>query len=505
MPSQRPNIVLITTDQQRSDSLSCYGAQFTQTPALDWLAREGVLFERAYCANPVCTPARASIFSGRYPSRHGAWNVGMNVPADLELVSHHLMNAGYATHYTGKAHFQAFGGSPGESMEPVKDWDLLYPTFRGPYYGFQTVELAFGHASYGMSGHYGDWVREQVGGKKMRAYANATNLAPVDFGGNAYDWNLPLPLHNSVWTAERAIDFLDRRDPSRPFFLAVGFQDPHHPHCVPMDFKERVDPNQVPLPRFSAGELKDKPPHFLTAQQGHLEDSPWRGQFPVAGQGAGADFSRVAEKDARLGRAYYYSLVRLIDQQAGRIFDALDRNNLTENTIVVFLTDHGDLLGDHGLWMKGPFHYEELVRIPLIMRWPAGLPKGKRIPFLASQVDLVPTLLEAVGIHQSTALDGISLLPAMNGSSDPGRDAVFIECVDDPQRLRLKTIVTADRKLTYYHGQPFGELYDLARDPGEIQNHWDDPAYTADRQKLTGRILDHLEPLEPRAGRYCYA
>jgi arylsulfatase A-like enzyme len=150
MMTGRPNILLITSDQQRTDSLSCYGSQFTHTPVLDWLAHEGVLFERAYCANPVCTPARASIFSGLYPSRHGAWNVGMNVPADLELLSHQLAKVGYATHYTGKAHFQAFGGIPGESMEPVADWELLYPTFRGPYYGFQTVELAFGHASYGL-------------------------------------------------------------------------------------------------------------------------------------------------------------------------------------------------------------------------------------------------------------------------------------------------------------------------------------------------------------------
>jgi arylsulfatase A-like enzyme len=501
---RRPNILLITTDQQRTDTLSCYGSTFTHTPALDWLARDGVLFERAYCANPVCTPARASIFSGLYPSRHGAWNVGLNVPAGLDLLSHRLACAGYVTHYTGKAHFQSFGGRPGETMEAVKDWELLYPAFRGPYYGFESVELSFGHATYGLCGHYGAWVREQAGDNRMRAYAHATNLAGMDFGGNAYDWSLPLRLHSSVWSADRAIDFIEHRDPSRPFFLAVGFQDPHHPHCLPQEFKDRVDPAAVPLPRFIPGELEDKPPHYRAARLGQLEASAERGQYPVAGQGAGADYSLVSPEDARLGRAYYYNLVSLIDQQVGRILDTLDRLDLSENTMVVFLTDHGELLGDHGLWMKGPFHYEELVRIPLLLRWPAGLPKGIRVSSLASQVDLVPTMLEAAGVDHGGPLDGVSLLPAAAGSPDQ-RAAVFVECVDDPRGLRLKTVITANRKLTYYHDRAFGELYDLEQDPGEIYNRWADPAYAHDRQALTALILDHMEPLEPRVTRACYA
>lgn len=505
MPSPNPNILLITTDQQRCDSLSCYGSSFCQTPALDWMASEGVLFERAYCANPVCTPARASIFSGLYPSRHGAWNVGMNISENLVMISHRLADAGYVTHYTGKAHFQAFGGNPGETLEPVRGWDLLYPAFRGPYYGFQTVELSFGHGTHGLTGHFGAWVRDQVGAKKLNAFSHATNLSRVDFGGNAFDWNLPLRLHSSVWTADRAIAFLENCDTSRPFFLAVGFQDPHHPHCVPLEFKQRVSPEDIPLPRFTEGELDDKPPHFLAARHGALEESPYRGQFQIAGQGLGADYTRVNDDQARLGKAYYYNLVRLIDQQAGRIFEALERNGLAENTMVVFLTDHGELLGDHGLWMKGPFHYEELVRIPLILRWPQGLPKGKRINHPVSQVDLAPTLLSAAGFDVPAGLDGLDLMPILRGDRKVDREAVFIECVDDPQHLRLKTVVTADRKLTLYHELPFGELYDLNRDPGELVNLWDEPAYAADRRSLVGRILDHMEPLEQRLSRYCYA
>ena len=290
MASTQPNILIITTDQQRFDSLSCYGSHFTSTPALDWLAEHGALFERAYCANPVCTPARASIFSGLYPSRHGAWNVGVNLSEDVELVSHRLGRAGYSTAYIGKAHFQAFDGNPGETLEPTRGWELLYPAFGGPYYGFEKVELAFGHSSYGIGGHYGVWVNDQVGSNKARSYSYPTNLSPIDFGGNAFDWNIPLRLHNSVWTADRTINYLESQEHAKPFLLAVGFEDPHHPHCVPLEFKNRVDPQEVPLPRYSEGELDDKPPHFLAAHTGQLEKSSFRGQFPIAGQGKGADF-----------------------------------------------------------------------------------------------------------------------------------------------------------------------------------------------------------------------
>ena len=137
----KPNVLIITTDQQRTDSLSCYGSAAVDTPHLDKLGAEGAVFRRAYCANPVCTPARASIFSGQYVSRHGAWNVGLKVPEDVPMLSHHLAALSYRTHYIGKAHFQPFGG--GElSIESASDWEDRYGNWHGPYYGFETVELS---------------------------------------------------------------------------------------------------------------------------------------------------------------------------------------------------------------------------------------------------------------------------------------------------------------------------------------------------------------------------
>ena len=505
MPDTRPNILIVTTDQQRTDSLSCYGSGFTHTPHLDRLGAEGVVCDRAYCANPVCTPARATIFTGKYLSRHGAWNVGMNVPADTVMISHRLGRQGYRTHYIGKAHFQAFNGTPDETLEATQGWERHYPGFTGPYYGFETVELALGHVTYGMAGHYGAWVRSQVSDEVFEALKTARRRGELDFGGNAHDWDMPVRLHNSVWTADRTLEFLRAHDRRQPFLLAVGFQDPHHPHGVPTQFEDRVDPDAAPLPRFVDGELDDKPPHFKAAHLGRLPESGFQGEYWVGGQGRGGDFSQVAEDDARLGRAYYYSLVKLIDQQMGRILAGLEELGLAENTLVIYTTDHGELLGDHGLWMKGPFHYEELVRIPMLVRWPAGIPGGRRARGLISQVDLAPTVMAAVGEGAPAEMDGVDALPMLRGDAEQVRSHVIVECTDDPAHLRLKTVVTERTKLTVYHGQEFGELYDLEADPGELRNLWDSDAYAGERQRLMGRIIDHMEPLERRVPRLCYA
>ena len=504
----RPNVIIVTTDQQRADSLSCYGSDFTNTASIDRLAADGVVCDRAYTPNPVCTPARASLFSGHCVSRHGAWNVGLNVPDDTPLLSHRLGSIGYRTHYIGKMHFQAYMGRE-RSRESLQGGDTDFAAWDGPYYGFDRVEICMGHATGGLAGHYGLWVEEQVGGSaaEMDALRSGTPVSEGPrFGGRALDWDLPVAWHNSVWTAERSIDFLRRSDRATPFFLAIGFQDPHHPHALPTDFRDRVDVGNVPPPRFTEGELDDKPPHFALAHRGEIEQSEFRGEYAIAGQGSSAGDSRnVTEADARLGRAYYYSMVKLIDQQMGRILQCLDEEGLADDTIVVFTTDHGELLGDHGLWMKGPFHYEELVRIPLIVRWPQGqLTGGRRVSGLCSLVDIVPTILSGLG-EVAPDGDGVDALPLLRGESETVRTHAIVECVDDPRGLRLKTAVTENRKLTLYHGHPFGELYDLEADPGELVNRWDDPCYREDRQRLTGLIVDHAERLERRVGRLCYA
>jgi uncharacterized sulfatase len=198
-------------------------------------------------------------------------------------------------------------------------------------------------------------------------------------------------------------------------------------------------------------------------------------------------------------------MVKIIDQQMGRILECLDTYGLAENTLVVFTTDHGELLGDHGLWMKGPFHYEQLVRVPTLLRFPQAIAAGQRTQRLFSHVDIVPTVLSAIGLPILSDTDGVDTMPMLTGEAESVRDSVLVECVDDPRGLRLKTIVTDTRKLTWYCGHPYGELYNLENDPDERVNQWDNAAYAADKTYLMSRILESMEPLEKRVERLSYA
>ncbi|MHC4885999.1 MAG: sulfatase-like hydrolase/transferase [Planctomycetota bacterium] len=386
MSHAKPNVIIITTDQQRTDTLSCYGADYTSTPNIDRLAAEGVQCNRAYTVNPVCTPSRLSILTGQYLSKHGAWNIGMSCPEDSPMLSQQLADAGYRTHLIGKAHFQAYNYNAKDRDKSIERCDRCdkdrFPTdWNGPYYGFQTVELCMGHASWGHFGHYGPWVKSQLSAEEYEKLNKTTRACEYQFGGQAFDWDWPMELHNSVWVADRTIDFIETRDQDQPFMLSIGFQDPHHPHCVPTEFTDKVDPDQVSLPKRREGEHDDKPGHFALANQGRLADDEvkgvYRGEFMIAGQGGGTDYNLVSDRDAKLSRSYYYSMVKIIDQQMGRIMACLEAQGIADNTIIVFTTDHGELLGDHGIWMKGPFHYEELVKIPFIVRWPEGIPAGQ--------------------------------------------------------------------------------------------------------------------------------
>lgn len=504
MPSSRPNIIVITTDQQRTDTLSCYGSAFTSTPAIDGLAAQGVLFERAYCANPVCNPSRPSIFTGRYPSRHGVWNVDINLPDDEVLISHTLAAAGYRTHYVGKTHFQFWEGKFDETIESIPDWEKRFPAFTGPYYGFQTVELSLGHAHWGLRGHYGAWVRDHCTPEQFDAWRKASPVVGEKFEGCACYWDIPLKFHQSVWAADRAIDFLQKRDPSQPFMLAIGFHDPHHAHSLPREFIHRVDPAAVPLPDYTPGELDDKPEFFREASEGTCEQSNWRGKYAIAGQAGGGAFTAMSEEQHRLARAYYYGMVKLLDGQMARIVAELTRLGLDNDTMVIFTTDHGELLGDHGIYLKGPFLYEQLVRVPMIVRYPTTMPAGRRIDSLVSHVDIVPTILATTGQAAAKPLDGNDLAPLASGEVGRLHEAVLIEHTDDPYKIRMKTIVTPTRKLTRYQGQEFGELFDLEKDPREKVNRWNDPAYAADKAALLGKMMDMLEVLDRREERKYY-
>jgi len=506
--SMKKNVIIITTDQQRYDSLGCLHTSYVKTPNIDRMAGKGVVFERTYCTNPTCTPSRASIFSGKYTSGHGAWSVGVNIPEDTVFLSHRFKEAGYRTHLIGKAHFNGFGETEGRSHEEIRSWERRFPQFGGPYYGFESVELSMGHTTFGIAGHYGSWIKEKSGIQNVNTFLNATMMADQKFGGEAYDWDIPMELHNNSWVVEKSIEFLrNMADSGTPFFLSIGFQDPHHPHAVPSEYAAKIDPSLMTLPDFEQGELDDKPGYFRQANRGELEKSEWKRKYTIAGQDPSYNYNTVSEKDARLGKAYYYTMVEMIDTAMGKIMDTIENLGFNENTVIVFTTDHGELLGDHGIWMKGPFHYEQLIKVPLIIQYPKLNHSGRRVQKLVSQVDIAPTLLNECGLAIDSSLDGVDLGDYLDDKISSIHDSVFVECIDDPSGIRLKTIITERYKLTCHLGQCLGELYDLENDTREKINLWKHVAYADVRQELLLRIIEFGERLEKekRAERLCYA
>ena len=493
MKTERMNILLIMTDQQRYDSLGCDGSSFVFTPTIDRIATDGILFDRTYCTNPICTPSRVSIFTGMYPGGHGVWHNGMYANRPDAFISDLLRRQEYSTWYIGKAHFNPWTAPAGESPESfMQGWERYMADFKLPYYGFENCELSIGHTSFGHYGHYGLWLKEKLGGSPNFAFRRRGSSV---FGCEAIDWDIPVELHNNAWVAERSIHALHRaKAVNKPFFMTVSFQDPHHPHCLPTALAKKIRLENIPPPRYTVGELEDKPPHFMLAHEGKAQ-YPDKTKYRKPDEYTHA-FRDVVNEDAILAKAYYYAMVEFIDYSLKSLMDELDALGMTDNTLVIFTSDHGEMLGDHGLWKKGPFHYEQLVHIPLIIKPPCFKRASAKYNGIVSLADIAPTILETAGIAIPEYMDGRSLCPIWNGNEIISRDCVFIEYVDNPKGLRLKTVVTERYKLTIYHGQPYGELYDLETDPLEMVNRFYDSDATDVRLSLTAMLFDEMEKTE---------
>ncbi|MDI7275553.1 MAG: sulfatase-like hydrolase/transferase [Anaerolineae bacterium] len=502
MSNTRPNILCIVTDQQRADHLGCTGNSVLRTPHIDRLAATGVRFTRAYVNNPLCMPGRATLFTGQTPRGHGVRTNGIPLSPSLPTIVHTLAACGYRTHAVGKLHLTCFSPQSGQgvsSLDPqayAESW-LLWERGRtsglpAPYYGFQTVEFVGGHGSY-LWGHYARWLEAHHPGA-LDLYRPEKALRPPTGADQSWVSAIPPEWHHSTWIADRSIAFLEQEGRGQPFFLWCSFPDPHHPFCPPEPYASRYDPATIPLPIRRDGEFDDLPPHHRRMYQEGVVTSGRRAPCHMP--------------DAHMQEiiAHTYGMIALIDEQVGRILGCLDTLGLRDRTVVVFLSDHGDLMGDHGLLNKGPFHYEGLLRVPLIWSWPGHFPAGRATSGLASLLDFAPTLLElcALSIPEGPVpptpeapemlppWPGVSLLRVLTGETESVREAVVVENDEDYLGLRLRTLVTDRYKLTMYAGETYGELYDLSEDPHELYNRWRYPAYGAVRDALLLRLLHEL-------------
>lgn len=492
--SRQPNILLIQTDQHRHDGFGLAGNDTLATPAIDRLGTQGVVFDRAYVQSPLCTPSRASLFTGQYPRGHGAWTNGVPLPECSETLASVLRGAGYRTASVGKLHLTPYNMSPYPDgfdgtipfPESLSHWAEMRDRFDRPYFGIESALLTLGHNK--PAGHYGDWLA-QTHPEALGLFGPEAALRPPTGAMQSWCSGLPVECHSSTWIGDTAAHRLRRlaRDDD-PFFLWVSFPDPHHPFAPPEPYASMYDPADVPPPARRTAELDDKPEHFREfAAGGVMHD----GAYPEDRPGA------VTGAQAREIIAHSYGMISLVDHNIGKLLDVLDQLGVSEHTIVIFTSDHGELLGDHGLMLKGPFMYESLIRVPFIMRYPREIPTARTDALLA-HVDVLPTLADFIGLPAGH-YPGRTLAPFLRQEvTRPPRETVLSEYGSGYwPGLNLKTLITPRWKLTMYPSGA-GELYDLVEDPDEYTNRYRDPVYESIRRDLMARLIGELVETEPR-------
>lgn len=507
---KRPNIVFITSDQQRGDCFGFEGRK-VKTPHLDRLASEGTRFSTCITPNPVCQPARASLLTGLLPRTHGVSDNGIDLPEKrAERGFAQLMSdGGYESGIIGKMHFSTHHTyAPTGRIEDQSRIPSLPANWTGPHMGFGHVEtMILGHYVRNrplpppMALHYERWYHSDGKGAEKTA-AWETRLAP-DIG-DSHVWNSALPpvWHHSSWVGDRAVEFI-RKKQDAPFVLWASFPDPHVPFDCPEPWNRMHAPKDVDLPLHRTRDLEQRP----WWHRASLEGIPEMPDAELARHRA--KYSRKAQQgDDVLATmiANYYGMISLIDHNVGRILATLEELDLADDTVVVYTSDHGDWLGDHGLILKGPMLYEGLLRVGCIVRGP-NVPAGRVVDDPVSILDLPATFLDYGGISPPTEMHSQSLRGLIEDREGKSRD--FARCEWDLRSSRcgvplaLRAVRTRTAKLTLEETSGEGEMYDLDADPHEMTNIFHDPSKAALKRELTDMIRsrpDDTVPMIPQVG-----
>lgn len=446
--TRQPNVLLIQTDQQHARCMGCAGEPLLRTPCMDRLAAEGARFTRAYAVSAHCGPSRVSLLTGLYEfhhRRHRNDDEPPDWPATLPSI---LARAGYQTVLLGKGHLGV-------------DW----PRRQFEITRFST--LTDGYPDDPLSCHY---FRHLVEAGVADLFDNTTRAKRHPHC--AHTSELPLEHSMEVWLGDETLRYLRHRDPARPFFAYVNFERPHDPLSVPEPYDRLYDPDAVTVPANAADTFEGKSERQRAAARGELAYPHRPASHP--------DLVRCI--------AHYYGLVTLIDEQVGRMLAELERQGILDDTIVIFTADHGDFAGEHGLIWKNLGFYEAVHRIPLLIRAPGRVDADRRFDRFVENIDLMPTLLEMLGISDPTGLDGRSFLAAMSGRGEWGKQAAMADHVKEYYHVSLRTDAF---RLTVDLTGDESELYDHRDDPGELVNRWCDAKYAAIREELLFQLMSY--------------
>lgn len=465
---QRPNVLLLMTDTHRCDAIGAWGNSIVRTPHLDRLAEKGTRFTNCWSQHPVCMPARATVFTGRYPSVHGVRSNGVRLaPSELTLPAYLAQN-GYSTFGAGKFHFiPHFRG-----QLPVME------SHKGPYYGFEEFHLG----EDGRRGEQALWLQREHPEHAKKP-----------------DDQIPINLHNSSWIASHTNRFLKNvATNGKPFFAFASFVDPHQPYNPPAPYAGMYKQGDMTPPLLRKDEHNNRPAHIAEAAR---------------------RFAPLNERVA-FHKTQSYGEISLVDDSVGAILKTLDETRLADNTIVVFLSDHGDMLGDHSLFYKGPYHFHQCARVPMIVFDPRAPKKSARVDGIVQQTDVFPTITDLCGLPTPVGVQGQSLTPVLKDpNANTPYDSAWIEfgigganaatyqpAPNAAEDTNLWTMRTREWRLSHYPGKPYGELYDLGADPEEFTNVWDNPKYREVRLRLQSQMLDRAlltrDPLPEREQPY---
>jgi arylsulfatase A-like enzyme len=490
-------VLLFCVDEMRADHMGPAGNGIVRTPNLERIAARGTVFERAYCNNPICMPARATMFTGMLPRDHGLVINGQTLRRDVPTLPGILAEAGYRSHAAGKLHLtpwvpKTWPADPARYPECIEYWQRgAVSRFPDSYYGFQTVHFVGGHTAYAY-GEYLDWVKERGGDPALLCPEQA--LPSEVSAPGCYHMAMPEELHYNRFIADSTIQLIEEsaQEEAAPFFGWCSFPDPHAPVAPPAPYCTMYDPAEIPLPVWREGEIADLPSVYKDVREGTIQPN-------------GSSSEILPEQQYRELIALTYGMITHLDAEIGRVLDALERTGQMENTVIALVADHGDMMGDHHLMWKAFYTFAGCIRIPFILAAPGGV-GGQRSAALVSQIDLLPTVLDLCGVENPAHSVGetpfprgqvrpLRLLPGRSaagilaGAEERLHEEIVIENDDPSTGLRPRALVTDRWRLTIYPETGEGELFDLQADPQECRNLYELAEYARVRAELTERLL----------------